>query len=224
MDLAKCYEFFQPEMARDKVHIVGCGATGSTIAELLARFGLTNFVLWDFDNIEPHNITNQLYTNKDLYKEKVDALLEHLIEINPEISNNTVLERNGWDGELLNGYVFLCVDNIELMKKIVQTNKYNFNTIAMFNTRMRLIDAQIYSADWSSPKSVERLLSTMNFTSEEAQAETPVSACNITLSVAPTVRIVSALAVQNFINFVKGNPLKQTMFFELENFTFDSFE
>lgn len=224
MDLAKSYEFFQPEMAKGKIHIVGCGATGSTIAELLARFGLTDFVLWDFDVIEPHNITNQLYTSKDLYKEKVDALLEHLVEINPEIEKSAVLERKGWDNQALDGYVFLCVDSIDLMRKIVLKNKYNLKTIAMFNTRMRLIDAQVYAAEWSNPSSVAQLLNSMNFTSEEALAETPVSACNITLSVAPTVRIVAALAVQNFVNYLRGKPLKRTMFFELENFQFDSFE
>ena len=42
----------------------------------------------------------------------------------------------------------------------------------------------------------------MQFTSEEAMADTPVSACNMTLSVIPTVQMVVACGVSNFMNFV----------------------
>ena len=41
MDLSKSYEFFQPDMLTSRVHIIGCGAIGSTVAENLARFGIT---------------------------------------------------------------------------------------------------------------------------------------------------------------------------------------
>ena len=43
----------------------------------------------------------------------------------------------------------------------------------------------------------------MDFTDEQADAETPVSACNLTLSVAPTVRMICNLQVVNFINLLK---------------------
>ena len=41
MDLSKCYEYFQPEKDDARVHIVGCGSVGSTVASLLARYGVT---------------------------------------------------------------------------------------------------------------------------------------------------------------------------------------
>lgn len=34
MDLSKSYEFFKPEMCRERIHIIGCGAIGSTVAEI----------------------------------------------------------------------------------------------------------------------------------------------------------------------------------------------
>ncbi len=46
-----------------------------------------------------------------------------------------------------------------------------------------------------------------------------MSACNITLSVVPTVREVVALGVSNFINFVKGGPLKKMIL--IDAFAFD---
>lgn len=223
MNLAKSFDYFDPNSCTERIHIIGCGATGSAIAELLARYGLTNIALWDFDTVEPHNITNQLYTEKDLYEPKVDALSKHLEEINPELAETVSLKRNGWNGEQLDGYVFLCVDNIDLMRKIVQQNKYSPFLRVVINPRMRLTDGQIYSGEWASPDSVEQLLSSMNFSSEEAKADTPVSACNVELSVATTVRICSALAVQNFVNYITGKPLKRTIFFDLANWLFDIF-
>lgn len=61
MNLSKSYEFFQPEKDSAKIHIVGCGSVGSTVAENLARCGVTNMVLWDFDKVEEHNIVKFMY-------------------------------------------------------------------------------------------------------------------------------------------------------------------
>ena len=80
---------------------------------------------------------------------------------------------------------------------------------AMFDFRMRLTDAQSYAANWKDMKMIESFLNSMNFSQEEGQAETPVSACNITLSFASTVFTIVAAGVSNFVNFVKGNPLKK---------------
>ena len=44
MDLSKSYEFFQPEKDQARIHIVGCGSVGSTVAENLARCGVTKKV------------------------------------------------------------------------------------------------------------------------------------------------------------------------------------
>ena len=41
MDLSKSYDFFQPEKDNSRIHIVGCGSVGSTLAENLARCGVT---------------------------------------------------------------------------------------------------------------------------------------------------------------------------------------
>ena len=49
MDLSKSYEYFQPEKVDARIHIVGCGSVGATIAENLVRLGLTNIALWDMD-------------------------------------------------------------------------------------------------------------------------------------------------------------------------------
>ena len=221
MDLSKSYEFFQPEMLKEKIHIIGCGSVGSTVAENLARFGVNDMVLYDFDFVEPHNLANQMFTQEDIARPKVEALADYLKKINPDI--NLKLVPQGWAGQRLAGYVFLCVDSIELRKEIATKNYRNNYIKAMFDFRTRLLDAQHYAADWSDTKSKDNFIASMDFTHEEAMEETPVSACRVTLSVSPTIRVIVALGVSNFINFVKDNTLKKMIQADPFNYVLDAF-
>ena len=209
MDLSKSYDFFKPEMLKSRVHIIGCGAIGSTVAENLARFGITQITLYDFDKVEAHNIANQMFRNTDIGKMKIEAMAEYLCEINPDCKDGLRLVPDGWTGQRLSGYVFLCVDNIDLRREIATAYKDNPYVKGMFDFRMRLTDAQHYAAAWDDQKMVQDFINSMAFSHEEAKEETPVSACNITLSVATTVRMVVACGVSNFIKFVKEGTIKK---------------
>lgn len=204
MNLNKSYEFFQPERLPARIHIIGCGAVGSTIAENLARFGVTKMTLYDFDTVEPHNIANQMFRQKDIGKLKVDALKDIITEINPDAEKDLKLVSEGYKGQKLSGYVFLAVDSIDLRREIATKNKNNAYIKGMFDFRIGLTDGQHYAADWSDAKMVEAFLATMDFTHEEAKANAPVSACNLELSVCPSVRSICAAGVANFVNFAKG--------------------
>lgn len=223
MDLAKSYDFFQPEMCKERIHVIGCGAIGSTVAENLVRFGLTKLTLYDFDHVEPHNIANQMFRQTDIGMLKIEALADMLCDINPEVRRDIKLVKKGYTGQKLSGYVFLCVDNIDLRREIANKCKDNPYVKAMFDFRMRLTDAQHYAADWSNKKMVEDFLKSMAFSHEEAQEETPVSACNITLSVAPTVRSIVAYGVSNFVNFVKSGVIRKLILVDAFTFTVDAF-
>jgi len=223
LNLAKSYDFFKPENCTERIHIIGCGSVGSTVAELLVRFGLTKLTLYDFDIVEPKNLANQLFRQEHIGMSKVEALASMLQEINPEIDAEIKLEPKGYINQKLSGYVFLCVDTIELRRGIATANKDNPYIKAMFDFRTRLTDAQHYAADWSDMKTVEDFLRSMEFSHEEAAEETPVSACNVALSVAPTVRIIYALGVANFINFVKGTGLKKLILMDAFGFVLDAF-
>ena len=43
------------------IHIIGCGATGSWVALMLAKMGISNITCWDFDKVEEHNLPNQFF-------------------------------------------------------------------------------------------------------------------------------------------------------------------
>lgn len=223
MDLAKSYDYFKPEKNKSRIHIVGCGSVGSTVAENLVRCGVTKLTLWDFDKVEPHNLVNQMFRQCDINKPKVEALREILLEINPEAADDIELRPDGWHGKMMSGYVFLCVDNIDLRREIVEKHYDSDYVKGMFDFRTRLEDAQHYAANWSDSKMKEDFLNTMQFSHEEAVKETPVSACNVTLSVCPTVRIICAYGVANFMNMWNGKPLKKMIIADAFNFDIMAF-
>ena len=223
IDLSKSYDFFQPEKDDAKIHIVGCGSVGSTIAENLARCGVKNMVLWDFDTVEAHNIVNQMFRQQDVGKSKVEALKDILCDINPEIVDTVELKPEGWQGKLMSGYIFLCVDDIAIRREIVEKHMDSPYVKAVFDFRTLLESAQHYAADWSDYKMKQDLLKSMQFSHEEAVAETPVSACGVTLGVATTVRLVCALGVNNYINFVKGNGIKKLVIIDGFHYLLDAF-
>jgi molybdopterin/thiamine biosynthesis adenylyltransferase len=210
-------------MMKGRVHIIGCGAIGSTVAENLARFGITKMTLYDFDVVEPKNIANQMFTNEDIGKKKVRAVAEYLMKINPDIIDDLRVCEEGYTDQRLSGYIFLCVDNIDLRRKIAESCRTNPYVKGMFDFRMRLTDAQHYAADWSDEKMIQSFLNSMAFSHEEAKKETPVSACNITLSVCTTVRSIVAAGVSNFVNFVKGKGIKKMILCDSFSFGLDAF-
>ena len=70
-------------MKSASVGIAGCGGLGSNIAAALARSGIGQLVIADFDTVELSNINRQLYSLSHIGKKKVSALSEILLQINP---------------------------------------------------------------------------------------------------------------------------------------------
>lgn len=209
MNLTKSIEYFNPaSIGSKKCHIIGCGSIGSTVAENLARLGVTDMVLYDFDIVQPHNLANQMFVHSDIKSSKVEATKRIICQINPDAASRVQLEPQGYIDQRLNGYVFLAVDSIELRRKICEKNKMNRAIKAVFDFRTRLEDAQHYAANWGDIKQVENMIRTMNFTDDEARSATPISACGTELGVAPTVRAICAFGVANFMNFVRRGELQ----------------
>jgi hypothetical protein len=221
MNLSKSLEFFDPLNQIDApIHIIGIGAMGSRVAELLARLGVRQMHVWDMDTVEDKNIANQLYFHHQIGMNKTDALEEILLDINPQLK---VIKHGAYKDQALSGYVFLCVDSIELRFHIAKSNENNTQIKAMFDTRMRLEDAQSYAADWSNEKQKNLFLNSMSFTDDEAKEATPVSACGTTLSVASTVVSTAAFTVSNFINLIRKSKCDSMIFTDAFNFTITKF-
>ncbi|MEE1156797.1 MAG: tRNA threonylcarbamoyladenosine dehydratase [Methanobrevibacter sp.] len=68
-----------------KVAIFGLGGVGSFVCEGLARSGIGNFILVDYDKIDESNINRQLIaTVNTIGQYKVDLMKKRILEINPD--------------------------------------------------------------------------------------------------------------------------------------------
>lgn len=67
-----------------KVAVFGIGGVGSFVCEGLARSGIGNFILIDYDKIDESNINRQIIaTTKTIGRYKAELMAERILEINP---------------------------------------------------------------------------------------------------------------------------------------------
>lgn len=107
----------QSDLVRLRVGIVGAGSVGGIIAEALARIGIKDVVLIDFDHIEEHNLDRLLYaTRRDIGRVKVEVLAEHLAaratatDFAADLVISAVYEEEGFRAALDCDVLFSCVD------------------------------------------------------------------------------------------------------------------
>lgn len=220
MDLAKVDDFFNYyDLGKPIIHIIGCGAVGSHIIEQLARMGVTEMHIYDFDKVESHNLANQKFTLSQVGMLKVDACEELALNINPDINITKHKEGLQEPYKLTKGIVIMAADKMDVRRSIVNANRLNPKIICILDFRMRLTDGQVYFATGGNQKEMKYLYMTMDFTDEEALKYTPVSACGVSLSVCYNVNAMVCLGIANLVNFLLNKPYKIFAMIDLQNLT-----
>ena len=103
------------------VDVIGVGAIGRQVALQLAALGAPRLRLFDFDRVEPTNITTQGYSQRDdLGALKVEATRRAVQAIDPSISVDVVADRYRPE-HAASPVVFCCVDTISARKAIWRT-------------------------------------------------------------------------------------------------------
>ena len=109
--------------------VFGLGGVGSFVCEGLARAGVGNFVLVDYDKVDETNINRQLIaTTKTVGKYKIDLMKERILDINPQANVETYKEFYLADSELDIitedlSYAVDCVDTIMAKIAIICKSK-----------------------------------------------------------------------------------------------------
>lgn len=76
----------QQLLEKGKVVIVGLGGLGSNVAILLARMGVGQIHIIDFDVVDLTNLNRQQYFLEHIGKNKTDALKQQILKINPYLN------------------------------------------------------------------------------------------------------------------------------------------
>jgi len=82
------FEEIQEILKNKKVGIAGCGGLGSNCAVALARVGVGELVVADFDIIEESNLNRQYFFYDQIGQKKAFCLKENIALINPHIIVN----------------------------------------------------------------------------------------------------------------------------------------
>ncbi|HAG14622.1 MAG TPA: sulfur carrier protein ThiS adenylyltransferase ThiF [Ruminococcus sp.] len=100
----------QKKFSEASVAICGLGGLGSNIAVHLARAGVGNLSLFDFDRVDLSNLNRQQYFPDQLGQYKTDALSDTLKRIAPYINITATCVKMTADNipELLAAYPIIC--------------------------------------------------------------------------------------------------------------------
>jgi len=125
---------------RPKLVVVGCGGTGSLVAEGLCRLLINSdltLMLVDFDRVEPHNLLRQNFFAGEVGKFKSQALAERLSRQYGRRIGYSVMpyERDMFDEPMGAGMyhkamsliIIGCVDTAEARRSIADSMSANWN-------------------------------------------------------------------------------------------------
>ena len=107
---ARFPEEMQTKLRNARVAVAGLGGLGSNIAVMLARSGVGELLLVDFDTVDVTNLNRQMYFIPQLGKPKAEALPEILYQINPYLTYRSVCIKVTPDNvkELFSEYPIVC--------------------------------------------------------------------------------------------------------------------
>ena len=124
----------------DKVTIIGAGGIGSALVQSVAIMGFKWIDVFDYDNLESHNLSTTMYPMKYLGKSKAETAAK--------VAYSYGTNAMGWDmpwdpDKPLNRKVFMCPDNMETRLQIYETWKKNPKREMLIDMRMGALTMEI---------------------------------------------------------------------------------
>ena len=205
LSIIRHQSIFDPTKNDVPIHIIGAGATGSRVWLALVELGLTNIIVYDFDNVEAHNLANQIYLEEDIGKPKVEALRDYYKKKTGNAAPDTFKfinekvdhEDDRYTKETFNGVVFMLTDTMASRKSIYTNLILGSQTFAMIETRMASSFGDIKTVNPFDAVESQTWLDSL-ISDDDAE----VSLCGSSISVGPTANIIANLAVWQLIHLL----------------------
>ena len=133
------------KLKKSKVAVFGIGGVGSFVVEGLARAGIENLIIVDFDKYDITNINRQLGAlHSTIGKYKVDVMKERILDINPNAEVEIFKEffgpnsnKNIIDQSI--DYIVDAVDNVTAkIELVVKANEFEIPIISAMGTGNKL--------------------------------------------------------------------------------------
>lgn len=213
LNISRHMELFDPDKFEHPVTIIGAGATGSWLALALAKLGITDITVYDFDVVEEHNIPNQAFRvstiihendtdvhTSDIGAYKVNALRELVRESTGTIIN---IVNEKFVDQRLSGVVFLMVDSMSARKEIWENSiKLKPTVKLLIEPRMGLDVGRIYNVDPTDMNHIKKYEDTY-YGDDVAE----VSACGASKTVITSALGITSWCSRQLINFYNKEEL-----------------
>ena len=145
---------FDPHKNKISASIVGCGAIGSFVSVGLAKMGVVEQELFDFDKVEIENLPVQMHQKSFIGKNKAEATRETVKELCPISVDISINEK--WDGQSLQSDVIVsAVDSLEVRKQIWESVKYDSSIKILVDARIGGQAIKVFAIDPSNPDDIK---------------------------------------------------------------------
>ena len=145
----------QQRLTNSSVAIFGLGGVGGYSAETLARAGVGELILVDFDVVSKSNINRQIIAlNSTIGQKKTELFETRLRDINPNIKLNVISDF--YTDEPIDKNVNFVIDAIDTMRSKISLIEYcvknNIPIISSMGAGNRVDPTQLYISDISEIK------------------------------------------------------------------------
>lgn len=193
LDVNRHKELLIPEEFTTPIHVIGAGATGSWVVLQLAKLGLTDITVWDFDKVEAHNVPNQAFGLQDIGYFKGKAIQQ---QVGWATGTEIKVKNERFETQRLTGIVFMMIDTMKGRKEIWERAiKLKPQVKHLIEPRMGLDVGRIYNVNPLDMTHIKQYEDT--FYSDDV-AE--VSACGTSMTVITTAMSVASMCVRQLLN------------------------
>ena len=198
------------------IHVIGCGAIGSWLTFFLLKMGFKNINVYDFDNIEEHNLPNQIFEENQIDKSKVISIQEiykiFSNDLNEGVSRLTIHNQKVTikDAANFEGIVFSCVDDMNARRALYKGAFKRGKAELWIEGRIGLFGAYIYTLDEKKNKYFEQYESTL-YENEEAE----ISACGVSQTALPAAVNCATIMLMQMISKYRGNKIKNEILYQI---------
>ena len=142
------------KISQSNILVVGVGGVGGYVCEVLARSGVGQITIIDFDVVDITNINRQIIAlDSTIGKYKVDVLKDRMLQINPLIKVNAVKEKITKQNLMIYlnqnyTYVIDAIDSIDDKIELIKACKdLNLNIVSAMGTANRIDVPQYVVSD-----------------------------------------------------------------------------
>jgi molybdopterin/thiamine biosynthesis adenylyltransferase len=194
LDTRRHLELFDADTFNTPITVIGSGATASWLVTMLVRLGVSNVTVWDFDNVEAHNVPNQAFGIHQIGKSKVEALHENILR---DTGLEIKIKNERFTNQRLQGIVFCMIDTMSGRKEIWENSVKMKSAVKLFiEPRMGLSEGRIYNV---IPTDLNQIKRYEDCWYSDDEAET--SSCGTSMTVVTTATAVASVCCRQLINF-----------------------